>query len=104
MKKMVYGIRKETIEIDKRNKNLIKQGCTLESDNQGEAFIYFDSEDEAINEFKKYSSRINDYGRFYLVEEYFIDETELEYDEEWEEWEPTGFYNVIKFSDLPDFN
>lgn len=85
---MKYEIRKNTREISYKNRMEIKQGCTLEQDNQVPEIIKsFDDKDEALNELKSYKSDIRKLsgilGTYYAVTEYYVEENEYDEDGEW---------------------
>lgn len=85
---MKYEIRKNTREISYKNRAQIKQGCTLEQDNQDPEIIKsFDDKDEALNELKLYKSDIcklsGGAGAYYAVTEYYVEENEYDKDGEW---------------------
>lgn len=85
---MKYEIRKNTREISYKKRAEIKEGCTLEQDNQEPEIIkIFDDKDEALNELKLYKSDIcklsGGAGSYYLITEYYVEENEYDEDGEW---------------------
>ncbi|WP_300802335.1 hypothetical protein [uncultured Acetatifactor sp.] len=85
---MKYEIRKNVREISYKNRMQIKQGCTLEQNNQDpEVIKSFDDKDEALNELKSYNSDIcklsGGAGAYYAVTEYYVEENEYDEDGEW---------------------
>ncbi len=85
---MKYEIRKNTREISYKNRSEIKDGCTLDQDNQEPEIIKsFDDKDKALNELKSYKSDIRKLsggaGSYYLVTEYYVEENDYDEDGEW---------------------
>lgn len=89
-----YVLYENTTEVKK-----VYEGCTVdERDIEPTEIKTFDSKDEALEELKKYDSSVRDYGRYYLVEEYYVEEQER--DENGEVIED-GF-GIWGYSKLPD--
>ncbi|MBD5543745.1 MAG: hypothetical protein HDR01_05775 [Lachnospiraceae bacterium] len=85
---MKYEIRKNTREISYKKRAEIKEGCTLEQDNQEPEIIKsFDNKGEALSELKQYKSDIcklsGGAGTYYAVTEYYVEENEYDEDGEW---------------------
>ena len=77
----------------------VYEGCTLDvRDYYPIEIRSFDNKDEALEELKEYESSVTDYNRYYLVEEYYVEE--LERDEDGEVIED-GF-GIWGYSKLPD--
>ena len=75
-----YELTKNSRELKYKERNKIKQGCTLEQIEQSpEVIKSFEDKDKALEELKSYKTEIRCSGPFYDVEEYYIEENE--YDE-----------------------
>ena len=74
----------------------VYEGCTVdEYDIDATLIKSFDDKDEALEELKNYDSSVTDYNRYYLVEEYYVEEQD-------EDGEIIESGNVWGFSKLPD--
>ena len=85
-----FEIRRNSIEVSWKNRKEIREGITLTTDDQyPEIVVSFDILDEAKAELQKYKSSIRELsggaGKYYLVEEYYIEENSYNEDEEWVE-------------------
>ena len=84
MNKIRFEIKKNTIEINYKNRMDIKPGCTLDNiDSDPEIIESFDTKEAAIEALKKYSTDISTFsscGTVFNVTEYYIEENE--YDED----------------------
>ena len=85
-----FEIRRNSIEVSWKNRKEIREGITLTADDQyPEIVVSFDTLDEAKAELQKYKSSIRELsggaGKYYLVEEYYIEENSYDEDEEWVE-------------------
>lgn len=94
-----YELRKNTREIRYRDRKEIKEGCTLNQDDQyPEIISSFDSKEEALESLKGYKTKIIDYslatGTYYSVTEYYVEENE--YDEEGKWLGGGGIYEFSK--------
>lgn len=95
-----YELMKNDIEINRRDKDRIAPGCTLDQgDCDPELIKSFDSKEEALEELKKYKSDIRELkgrlGTYYQVTEYYVEENT--YDED-------GFVEgggIWEFSEMP---
>lgn len=104
-------IRKNSIEVSWEKRKTIKQGITLTSDDQfPEIVASFDNLEDAKNELLNYKSNIRElsgnYGKYYLVEEYYIEENI--YDEDGELLEGEGIWEFSKINielvEKPSYN
>lgn len=92
-----YVLYEESVEVQRISQ--IVEGCTdLNTGDCKEEIKVFDSKDEALKELKNYDSSVSDYGRYYLVTEYYVEEEERDEDGEIID---CGF-GVWAFSKLPD--
>ena len=72
-------------------------GCTLDKVSiYPENIKAFGSKEEALEELKKYKTDVTDYGRYYLVEEYYIEEQKV--NEEGEVVDSFGIWDYSKMS------
>lgn len=57
------------------------EGCTAErNDTNPEVIKTFDNKDEALKELKNYKTSVTDFGSYYLVEEFYVEEQEQDED------------------------
>lgn len=79
-----YELRKGSIEISYKNRFEIAPGIAV--DDIDEVIATFDTLEDAKKELEKYSTYIRSLsgsaGSYYLVEEYFVEEIELDEDED----------------------
>lgn len=96
-----YEVKKGSVEVMYKDRNEIKPGVVLTSDNQEPELIKaFDNKEDALEELQKYKSSItihNYNGTLYLVEEYYVEENVYD-DEDEEEWLSGG--DVWEFSKM----
>lgn len=95
-----FEIRRNSIEVAWKNRKEIKEGITLTADDQyPEIVVSFDTLDKAKVELQKYKSSIRELsggaGKYYLVEEYYIEENSYDEDEEWVEGGDVWEYSKI---------
>ena len=83
-----YELRSASVEVRKFSD--IKEGCTCSVDLQNQDYFLiksYDDKEEALKELKKYNttiSTLSDHlGRYYLVEEFFVEENEYDEDGDW---------------------
>lgn len=84
-----FNLVKNAIEIKKRNDSrVIKRGVTLERDDQFPEIIKdFDNKEEALKALDELTTTIHDYGLYYRIEEYYVEEVIIITDEYGEEVE-----------------
>lgn len=77
----------------------VYEGCTLEGKNEyyPERIKEFNNKEDAIKELSKYDTSVTDYKRYFLVEEYYIEELEEDNNGDF-----IGGGDVWDFSKLPD--
>ena len=83
-----FELRKNSIEVSWKNRKTIKEGITTTQDDQYPEIVKsFDNLEDAKNELQKYKSNIRELsggaGKYYLIEEYYIEENTYDKDGEW---------------------
>ena len=96
-----FNLVKNAIEIKKKNDiRKIKQGVTFERDDQFPEIIKdFDNKEEALKALDELTTTIRDYGSYYRVEEYYVEEVIIITDEYGEKVEIDD--GIWAFSKLP---
>ena len=97
-----YEIMKSYREISYKNRDEIREGCTMEqADQEPEMMESFDSLEAAREALKKYQSEVEELrggaGTFFGVTEYYIQNAEYDEDGDW-----IGGGDVWDFSPLPE--
>lgn len=77
-----FEIVKTTAEISWKERNEIKEGCTM-YDVDPEKIASFGTKEEAEKELKKYKTDVCASGSLFTVEEFSIQENEYDEDGEW---------------------
>lgn len=88
-----YVLFKNSSEIKDIKK--LHPGCALDGEDP-ERIKIFDNKSEALVELKKYKTDITDYNKYYLVEEYYIEEQE--HDEAGEYIDGVGIWDYSKMT------
>ena len=106
-----FELRKNSIEVSWKNRKTIKEGITTTQDDQyPEIVSSFDNLEDAKNELQKYKSNIRELsggaGKYYLIEEYYIEENTYDKDGEWLEggdiWEFSKI--IIELVEKPSYD
>ena len=104
-------LRKNSIEVSWKNRKTIKEGITTTQDDQYPEIVKsFDNLEDAKNELQKYKSNIRKLsggaGKYYLIEEYYIEENTYDKDGEWLEggdiWEFSKI--IIELVEKPSYD
>ena len=104
-------LRKNSIEVSWKNRKTIKEGITTTQDDQYPEIVKsFDNLEDAKNELQKYKSNIRELsggaGKYYLIEEYYIEENTYDKDGEWLEggdiWEFSKI--IIELVEKPSYD
>lgn len=95
-----FEIIRNTVEISYKNRSEIKEGCTINQDNQEPELIKsFDVKEEALEALKDYKSEVIDLsggaGTYYSVIEYYVEEHVYD-----EEGDLIDFGDIWEFSEL----
>lgn len=72
--------------------------CTYDENSDSEEVKVFDNKEEALEELKNYESSVIDFGRYYLVTEFYIQEEERNEDDEILD----SSFGILENSKLPD--
>ena len=82
-----FEIIKNNIEISHKNRVNVKEGCSLEQDNQDPKIIKsFVNKDDALLELQNYTTEITELSgafTYYNVTEYYVEENVYDEDNEW---------------------
>lgn len=106
-----FEIRKDSVEVSWKNRKTIKEGIVIDSDNQNPELINsYDTLEEASKAIKNYNTTIRELsggaGKYYLVEEYYIEENVYDEDGEFEKcdgiWEFSKI--IIELVEKPSYN
>ena len=106
-----FELRKNSIEVSWKNRKTIKEGITTTQDDQYPEIVKsFDNLEDAKNELQKYKSNIRELsggaGKYYLIEEYYIEENTYDKDGEWLEggdiWEFSKI--IIELVEKPSYD
>lgn len=94
-----FIVKHDSIEIKHNDYRNVKECCAVIQDwgdpmTDGE----FDTLEEAREELKKYATNISDFDSHYLVTEYFIEEMNIEYDEDGD----VEHEEIIAFHDITE--
>ena len=105
MKKLMvkFELKKGEVEVAYSDRFAIKEGVSIDYKNYDQEPVVvasFDSLEEAENELIKYSSSISQFGHYYLIEEYYIEEVEYVYDEDYEEYREECSNGTHSFSEF----
>ena len=92
-----FEIVKTTAEISWKERNEIKEGCTM-YDVDPEKIASFGTKEEAEKELKKYKTDVCASGSLFTVEEFSIQENEYDEDGEW-----IGGGDIWKFTPMEIF-
>lgn len=96
-----FELKKQAVEIKWSDRNNIKAGCSVnnDGDHYSEIVKSFDTKEEALADLQKYTTEItelsNAAGKYYLVEEYYVEENTYD---EYGEWESGG--DIWEFSKI----
>lgn len=89
-----FEIKKTNAELKKVNE--IRQGASVDQDGyDAELIASFDTADEAKEELKKYSTKVDEMSGYYSMTEYYIEESEYDEDGDW-----VNGGDILEFSEL----
>ena len=102
-----FEIRKNHIEIEKKNANNIQAGCSMDQNETFPTVVKsFDTKEEALEALKSYHTEIRDLNSYYLVAEFYVEENVYDEDGDWIEggdiWTFTN--PIIEVSEKPSYN
>lgn len=87
------------VEISHKCRLEIKEGCSHHNDPDPEIIESFNTSEEALDALKGFKSSVRDFGRYYLVEEYYVEESDYDEDGEW-----IDGGDVWGFSEMPELD
>lgn len=106
-----FEIKKDSIEVLWKNRKVIKEGIVIDSDNQNPELINsYDTLEEASKAIKNYNTTIRELsgsaGKYYLVEEYYIEENVYDEDGEFERCDGIWEFSktIIELVEKPSYN
>lgn len=102
-----FEIRKNQIEIEKKNAKNIQAGCSMDQNETFPTVVKsFDTKEEALEALKSYHTEIRDLNSYYLVTEFYVEENEYDEDGDWLDGGDIWAFTdpIIEVSEKPSYN